>query len=270
MLEILFSSKGRVNRLQNIGYEFLAFVLMMLTGIILAFFIFGIKYLTEGKEFSELSGIEIFILFIPSIIACYSNIIIKIKRLHDINLSGWWLPVFIFLAIPYFVLYFLPGTRYKNRFDDDFMPQEKEQNNTSLSKAVYNHSKDIVNEIKPAINEYKEKHSTTKNENKITDISESKIYEDIMLEIEQDNKVKSTWAKALSQSDGNKAKAESLYINFRVEELKKELFGDSVSNHLNSDIEKKVEIRKDSSSKKIVFLIILISIILSLVLLFFY
>jgi hypothetical protein len=113
------------------------------------------------------------------------------------------------------------------------------------------------------INEYKEKHSTTKNENKITDISESKIYEDIMLEIEQDNKVKSTWAKALSQSDGNKAKAESLYINFRVEELKKELFGDSVSNHLNSDIEKKVEIRKDSSSKKIVFLIILISIILS-------
>ncbi|MCT7485491.1 DUF805 domain-containing protein [Aliarcobacter cryaerophilus] len=263
MLKILFSSKGRVNRLQNIGYEFLAFVLMMLTGIILAFFIFGIKYLTEGKEFSELSGIEIFILFIPSIIACYSNIIIKIKRLHDINLSGWWLPVFIFLAIPYFVLYFLPGTRYKNRFDDDFMPQEKEQNNTSLSKAVYNHSKDIVNEIKPAINEYKEKHSTTKNENKITDISESKIYEDIMLEIEQDNKVKSTWAKALSQSDGNKAKAESLYINFRVEELKKELFGDSVSNHLNSDIEKKVEIRKDSSSKKIVFLIILISIILS-------
>ena len=96
---------------------------------------------------------------------------------------------------------------------------------TPLSKAVYNHSKDIVNDIKPAINEYKEKHSITKTENEMTqslnsEVNEDEIYEKIMIEIEQDNKVKSTWAKALSQSDGNKDKAESLYISMRFEEIK--------------------------------------------------
>lgn len=35
-------------------------------------------------------------------------------------------------------------------------------------------------------------------------------------------KVKSTWEKALSQSDGNKNKAESLYINFRFKEIEVE------------------------------------------------
>ena len=59
-------------------------------------------------------------------------------------------------------------------------------------------------------------------QNNNTNVNESKIYEDIMLEIEQDNKMKSTWAKALSQSDGNKDKAESLYINMRFDELKYE------------------------------------------------
>lgn len=33
---------------------------------------------------------------------------------------------------------------------------------TSLSKAVYNHSKDILSEIKPTIDEYKQNHSTSK------------------------------------------------------------------------------------------------------------
>ena len=88
---------------------------------------------------------------------------------------------------------------------------------TSLSKAVYNHSKDIVNDIKPAINEYKEKHSITKTENEMTqslnsEINEGEIYEKIMIEIEQDNKVKSTWAKAIAQSDGDDKKENSLYI----------------------------------------------------------
>ena len=99
---------------------------------------------------------------------------------------------------------------------------------TPLSKAVYNHSKDIVNDIKPAINEYKEKHSITKTENEMTqslnsEINEDEIYEKIMIEIEQDNKVKSTWAKALSQSDGNRDKLESLYIKMRFDEIKEEM-----------------------------------------------
>ena len=103
----------------------------------------------------------------------------------------------------------------------------KKNDSNSLASAVYKHSKDIINGIKPAINEYKENHLITKTENEMTqslnsEIIEDEIYEKIMIEIEQDNKVKSTWAKALSQSDGNKNKAESLYINFRFKEMEVE------------------------------------------------
>ena len=84
----------------------------------------------------------------------------------------------------------------------------QKSDNNSLTSAVYNHSKDIINGIKPAIDEYKENHisSNSDSQNSNININESKIYEDIMLEIEQDNKIKSIWAKALSLSEGNKTK----------------------------------------------------------------
>lgn len=126
---------------------------------------------------------------------------------------------------------------------------------TPLSKAVYNHSKDIVNDIKPAINEYKEKHSITKTENEMTqslnsEINEDEIYEKIMIEIEQDNKVKSTWAKALSQSDGNKDKAESLYISMRFEEIKNEILKKQQKEKENSFGMSEKMYSNDSNKKK--------------------
>ena len=87
----------------------------------------------------------------------------------------------------------------------------------SLVKAVINHSKDLVQEIKPTINNYVQKHNKF-----YSDINEDEIYEQVMIEMEEDNKVKSTWAKALAQSDGNKDKAESLYIKLRVDSLVQE------------------------------------------------
>ena len=129
---------------------------------------------------------------------------------------------------------------------------------TPLSKAVYNHSKDIVNDIKPAINEYKEKHSITKTENEMTqslnsEINEDEIYEKIMIEIEQDNKVKSTWAKALSQSDGNKDKSESLYIEMRfdflVQEQKFYIEKENETKEIEERVEKEIIINKEDEFK---------------------
>ena len=103
------------------------------------------------------------------------------------------------------------------------------KNDTSLTKAVVNHTKDIACDIKPKIHEYIEKHSdlecedkdiVTDNYNDIHKLSEDEIYEKIMLEIEEDKKIKSTWAKAFSQSAGDENKAKALYINLRVEEIK--------------------------------------------------
>ncbi len=81
-----------------------------------------------------------------------------------------------------------------------------------LAKAVLNHTKTVANE-------YIEKHAkSTPNVNGV-DINEDKFYEIAMLEIEEDNKVKSTWARALAQTDGNKEKLEPTYIKLRVAEL---------------------------------------------------
>ena len=106
-------------------------------------------------------------------------------------------------------------------------PKKDELNNTnepSLAKAVINHSKELVQEVKPTINNYIQKHNkideiVIKDNLKVEDINEDEIYEQVLHEIEKDDKVKSTWAKALSQSDGDDKKAQSLYIKLRVDFL---------------------------------------------------
>ena len=104
-------------------------------------------------------------------------------------------------------------------------PKENIIDNTqSLAKAVINHSKELVQEVKPTINNYIQKHNkideiVIKDNLKVEDINEDEIYEQVLHEIEKDDKVKSTWAKALSQSDGDDKKAQSLYIKLRVDTL---------------------------------------------------
>ena len=63
---------------------------------------------------------------------------------------------------------------------------------------------------------------TNLNKNKVEAlINEDEIYEKIMIEIENDKKIKSTWAKSFAQSNGDENKANALYINLRIEEIKK-------------------------------------------------
>ncbi len=54
-------------------------------------------------------------------------------------------------------------------------------------------------------------------------IDEDILYEQAMNEIENDIKVKALWAKAFANSDGNEEKAKALYIQYRVENLKKNI-----------------------------------------------
>lgn len=66
----------------------------------------------------------------------------------------------------------------------------------------------------------------TKDENtKQYNIDEDAIYEEVMLEIEEDNKIKSAWAKAIVQSEGDDKKVEFLYkirVDFLInEEIKR-------------------------------------------------
>lgn len=141
------------------------------------------------------------------------------NRIRDYGSNPW---IAIFSLIPLvnigLALYYGIVT-YKNK------PVKSKEtissSNSSLTKAVYNHSKNIISEIKPAINEYKEKHQPSKTDtDNISSIDEDEIYEQIMIEIEEDKKVKSAWAKALAQSEGNRDKAEATYIKLRVHDIK--------------------------------------------------
>ena len=150
------------------------------------------------------------------------HIAVSVRRLNDINLSGWWALLFIPTAIPMLIAACIDSKEENQTIVDN--------TNKSLAKAVINHSKEFVQEVKPTINNYIEKHNkideiVIKNDSKIENnmifenINEDEIYEQVLHEIEKDDKVKSTWAKALSQSDGDDKKAQSLYIKLRVDFL---------------------------------------------------
>ena len=138
-----------------------------------------------------------------------------VNRIRDYGSNPWialwtFIPlVNIFIGLYYGI--FKHKSQEKSSYSKD----------SSLVKAVYNHSKDIASEVKPTINEYKEKHQTNKAEF-IDSQTDDEIYEKVMIEIEEDKKVKSTWAKALAQSDGDDKKAKSIYINLRVKNIQKE------------------------------------------------
>lgn len=109
-----------------------------------------------------------------------------------------------------------------------------------LAKAVLNHTKTVANE-------YIEKHKSTTTFNGV-DINEDKFYEIAMLEIEENNKVKSTWARALAQTDGNKEKLEPTYIKLRVAELIQE---EKESIALYQEFERAQKIAKEEEEKKL-------------------
>ena len=150
------------------------------------------------------------------------HISVSVRRLNDINLSGWWALLFIPTAIPMLIAACIDSKEENQTIVDN--------TTKSLAKAVINHSKEFVQEVKPTINNYIEKHNeiVIKNYSKIENnmisenINEDEIYEQVMIEIEENNKVKSTWAKALAQSDGDKNRAESIYIKLRVDFLVQE------------------------------------------------
>ena len=152
------------------------------------------------------------------------------NRIRDYG-SNPWISLFALIPLVNIGLALYYGFDKYKKITEHNDNRKKEQ--TSLVKAVINHSKDILNESKSVINEYKEKHNSlnTIEKETMTIVSNNleknedeiyEIYEQIMMEIEEDKKVKSTWAKALAQSDGDDKKENSLYINLRFQEIKNE------------------------------------------------
>lgn len=97
---LLFSPKGRLGPLSYISYHI---------AVLFAFVLISLLFV---KVLS--------FLIVPLIIvAIYTNYIIAIKRLHDLNLSGWYILfgfvplISLILAI---VLLFIPGNKKSNKY----------------------------------------------------------------------------------------------------------------------------------------------------------
>ena len=96
----IFTTKGRLNR-KAYFMKTLKLIGIMIVGAILAQFLIGVPIL---------------------IAACIGSYTISIRRLHDLNKSGWWVLIYF---LPYvnliFGLYllFTPGTPGYNRYGED-------------------------------------------------------------------------------------------------------------------------------------------------------
>ena len=101
-----------------------------------------------------------------------------------------------------------------------------------------NKTKDIASAISnhgtKAIKDYVDKHAHSNAQ--FSSENDNVFYEQAMTEIEEDTKVRGTWAKALANSDGNIDKAKSLYIQMRVQSLKIESTKDNIKINHDKDL----------------------------------
>ena len=79
-------------------------------GVIFNYIIYSIAIKYKGSE-------NVVLILIPIFFIIYSTALLT-RRLHDLNLRGWWqLPLFLF-PISGIILCFLKGTPETNRFGD--------------------------------------------------------------------------------------------------------------------------------------------------------
>lgn len=113
-LEWCAFSPSRINRVRYFGLSMFWLTICFLLAII-------------GMAMT--GDVDIYLLVILGLILIPNTIILNIRRIHDINLSGWWL---LLGLIPYvgnilvwLVLLFWPGTKGENKFGEKAQPATK-------------------------------------------------------------------------------------------------------------------------------------------------
>lgn len=111
--ELFFTSKGRLNRKSYIYRSlFLSLVLCVVQGV-LTF---------AANTIGALELLFTVVAFGFSLFGFVSNIMMGVRRLHDLDLSGWWM---LLLCVPlinlFFAIYiyFFKGTEGPNQYGDD-------------------------------------------------------------------------------------------------------------------------------------------------------
>lgn len=118
------SPKGRFNRLSYLGWYGLLSLICMTAFIVIIPFagIFSLNSANaEAAMFSAFSSITVFAMIALWVAVFYFQIVFLIRRLHDLNKTGW---LCLLLLVPiiqfFFTLYVLlaSGTPYRNDYGD--------------------------------------------------------------------------------------------------------------------------------------------------------
>ncbi len=107
MLKQFFSFSGRLNRLRFLGYDVIVTVFLLL-----------LKTFIENVD-NTVTAILLLILVIISAVSAFS---ICVRRLHDIELSGWFALLKLFPIITFIldlILIFKKGTDGPNEYGED-------------------------------------------------------------------------------------------------------------------------------------------------------
>lgn len=71
-------------------------------------------------------GIDIYLMIILGLILIPNKLFLCIRRIHDINLSAWWLLIalipYVGTIVTWFVLLFWPGSKGENKFGEKPQP----------------------------------------------------------------------------------------------------------------------------------------------------
>ena len=111
--ELFFTSKGRLNRKSYIYRSiFLSLVLCVVQGV-LTF---------AANTIGALELLFAVVAFGFSLFGFVSNIMMGVRRLHDLDLSGWWMLLLCVPLINFFFaiyIYFFKGTEGPNQYGED-------------------------------------------------------------------------------------------------------------------------------------------------------
>ncbi|MFA5455221.1 MAG: DUF805 domain-containing protein [Sulfurimonas sp.] len=144
-----FTFDGRATRSEFWIFLLSNVIIQILLGVI------SIKmglYITNNPEEDRtlLDGLFTMAAFFPSIA-------VMVRRLHDINMSGWWGWLFIPFVLPILIVGFIESKEEQEQKEDEKFNISP----ISVVSAVVNHSKDTIEKMKPAAAEYVQTHKAT-------------------------------------------------------------------------------------------------------------
>jgi len=115
LLNEIYTTEGRLNRLRYLKYQVMWTLISAVIGFILGFAGGFLSGSTQSLLVTVPTGIW-------SFIAGVGNIMLSIRRLHDLNKSGWFLLIALIPIIDIiFLLYIwlMPGTVGYNKYGAD-------------------------------------------------------------------------------------------------------------------------------------------------------